>query len=594
MSNIDINSFNYSNSLIFLNTYSFYIKCIDIGGIEKKNTHYFIFSLKENGLVDNYGLDNKLLVNSNNEDRKSKTYVDIYLDDNNKTTFYGYSYTILDDSKGVGDIFLDSSDKKPAKFTIQLNQYEKPFYTLEIDSDTSEYFSHIGMDSGKIEPNSDCNFDTTLQDLAELIKMKTELDEKEGIKFPSKPSKSIERPLKSDENKQLIINQLKLQKKTFDCLYKTIKYHNSVHQSGVSVAQEILSAIKNVKNFILDDNEYATTGEDDISKEISSNAYLYQKISKHLEKMLKSIIDDTPKKNISPEINLSAAEKTSPEINLSSEENTSSANVSQDVSVTSPKKVSVRTPEQEFEFKLYDLEKDVKILYNAFKESNFVDSDLLLLKLLSAEDTFLTFLVKESKPYRNIQFKDYLNSLLKSSPEFMILNIRDKRLQFKEQTVKEFLTNNKYSELLDNLTLQVDNLKNIAKKIIKGGASSILDVEVELSKQNDLDFNSFLEKTIYIKPDKRLMYTSVSGSNKIPIIGYFTIGKNLLLKMIEYQTNNKGNFASEEQLEEIKKRDEARRKKASDSAAGGGEKRYKKYYKTKNKRYYKLKTKKRR
>ena len=582
MSNIDINSFNYSNSLIFLNTYSFYIKCI-----EGKNTHYFIFSLKENGLVSNYGLDNKLLVNSNNGDRKSKTYVDIYLDDNNKTTFYGYSYTILNDSKGVGDIILDSSDKKPAKFTIELNQYENPFYTLEIDVDSSEYFSHIGNDSGKLDTNN-CDFDSTLRDLEELIKMKTELDSKEGIKLPSKSKEGIKGPLKSDENKQLIINQLKLQKKTFDCLYKTIKDSDSVRQSGVSVAKEILSAIKTDKNFILDDKEYATTGEDDISKEISSIAYLYQKISKHLEKILKNIYDDTP-----PEvINTPPPEAVSPEnvkdVTVTSPEKVE--NVEDVKDVTSPEKVSVTSPEQEFEFKLNKLEKDVRNSYDAFKDLNFVDSSLLL-QLLNAENTFLIFLIKESKNYRNLTFKEYLkNVILKSPPEFMILETKDLRLN---DTKESIFKKKEYSDLFENLLTYLGSLRNIERKITtKGGAGSILPVEVELSKQNDLDFNSFLEKTIYIKPDKRLMYTSVSGSNKIPIIGYFTIGKNLLLKMVEYQTNNKASFTSEEQLEEIKKRDAARRK--ASASAGGGEKGHKKYYKTKNKTYYKLKTKKRR
>ena len=311
---------------------------------------------------------------------------------------------------------------------------------------------------------------------------------------------------------------------------------------------------------------------------------------------MKNIYDDTPPEVIntpppeavSPE-NVKDVTVTSPE-KVENVEDVKDVTSPEKVSVTSPEKVSVTSPEQEFEFKLNKLEKDVRISYDAFKDLNFVDSSLLL-QLLNAENTFLIFLIKESKNYRNLTFKEYLKDvILKSPPEFMILETKDLRLN---DTKESIFKKKEYSDLFENLLTYLGSLRNIERKITtKGGAGSILPVEVELSKQNDLDFNSFLEKTIYIKPDKRLMYTSVSGSNKIPIIGYFTIGKNLLLKMVEYQTNNKASFTSEEQLEEIKKRDAARRK--ASASAGGGEKGHKKYYKTKNKRYYKLKTKKRR
>ena len=498
MSNIDINTFNYANSLIFLNTYSFYIKCI-----EGKNTHYFIFSLKENGFVNNYGLNNKLLINSNNSERKSKTYVDIYLEDNNKTIFEGHSYSILNDTKGVGDIFLDSSDKKPAKFIIELNEYEIPFYTLEIDSESSEYFSHIGQDNGpsghaKLPDGSDyeCKFNDALVDLFKLREEKQALNSLQGIKDT----------VKTPENTEHLFYLLQAQKKIFDCLYKNIKDLKGIPENDLNEVRKTIDFMKDTNNFILDNKEYNTESNDKFRSEIITANYLYNNISRTLEKIIKNVLPPS----VQPTSVVDNPDTVPP--------------VVEEVSLTPPAQKEVSSPpSNELESKLQNLENDVKTKYDSLKDSGFVSSDLLL-QLLNAENIFLDFFVLNKKNINSEYRKKIKTEIV--NPEFMILKSSDKRLE----SMKVSSLESKIDALFQEIQRHLGKIPGILKK---GGGKSIIPVNVELSKENDLDFNSFLEKTIYIKPDKRLMYTSVSGSNKIPIVGYFTIGKNLLLKMIK-------------------------------------------------------------
>ena len=77
----------------------------------------------------------------------------------------------------------------------------------------------------------------------------------------------------------------------------------------------------------------------------------------------------------------------------------------------------------------------------------------------------------------------------------------------------------------------------------EGGAPQITKIILE-NNSTDLNISEFAEPVIYLKKSSNSnidSFGTMSG-NKIPVFGYLTVGKQLMLRLLEIQTNQRVSF----------------------------------------------------
>ena len=472
-----ISDATYGSLLVALNDMNYFIKLNytpDIGA--KKETYFFVFNLsKNNNIVNSFGLPDKLVTNGNLNSRKSKTWLELDTEDKKFIKIInGFAYKVEPEMK---DNNFDASLGIPSKLTI-------------------------GMLGNAEEKNQEPGY-------------KLELGVKEDEHFMGNSTKLGRPTFLEQTNIMADMTNLINKKKEFDAGNKSLidktslgTLENDFFEKLTRDQVEVLTDedIEKLMMFISIENNFLAKPEQgsNLNKAILSVAAVYRKRFPNERKYLK----DTQK-----------------EFN------------------------DVKKLEKE-EQKEEQKEEETTTNIDSTKLSIF-DKERL-------EDSILKNLPMSLPELTKQKIKEAINKLneyLETQPGRM--NINSKVLTpLGKKSVKDVKLGiiNKIKSSQDNL-INDDILLDIVKfkkgttgiKGMIGGADFIPNATTILTPALDEPnkISEYGEPMIYITPPKdptkrsRILQFSEMGTDteKIPVFGYLTVGKQMLLKLLDLQTN---------------------------------------------------------
>lgn len=508
-----INNTSFGNIIIALNMFKYYIKVEykDVDDALKNGVYYFTFSLNENNnLVTSFGLTNELIVNGNLDIRNSKTFLDLGIKDSlYNLVLNGLSYKEVSKSRRDQDSDIDFEIESgiPSTLQIELAQNEIPKYILTLNpAAPKEKFTGTSNTIGNVTgPGQD--MDSLIQTQKQLL---TQYNQD-----------------KSDVNKDNLIANEKL-------LFLSI--NSSINSLDEQTLEELYKLLVDSKNFILEDEL------------IQSYNGVLTIVSKKIPKEDKDRLTPKPKPKPKP--------RPAPEPKA----DTKSVDSLTDKEVLLVDKL---TPELK--------DKLVKMLNEKVNtENNATITSLIkrsygeLLEYLKGKqyinDTndisplakiFLLFwrkfiinINKEGKlnsdflgDYLNLDnIFESINSVLKKHPEID----SPQKIESKWPDI--------FQEINEEFKVRNEQTPPVNTKVGGGVANS--KVILVNNNNNDLNVSEFAEPIIYLTsktPDKIVSFSQInSKGGKIPVFGYLTVGKQLMLKMLELQTNQKVSFKQED------------------------------------------------
>jgi hypothetical protein len=491
-----INNISFGNIIIALNNYKFYIKLqyTDESDEDKNGVYYFIFDLKDNDIITSYGFTNKILVNGNLDIRNSKTFLDLDLNKSKEYELFlkGKAYKSLDNS--TAEISFNEKDGIPSGLEIALAQNEVPKYILTFGIQQKQEIP------GKGERNlpKEC----TLDDLKTYIK-----DQKSSIEEYNKDKK--------DDNKDLVVeNQLKL----FTCITFLI---DSMDTPTIT---EVYNLLNDTNNLILDDtNRSSYTGIlSNLTRKIKSidktiltpvkaplqqsNQQIGQQTNQ--QKQVKKKVDEVNK-------DLLLSDNYTPKIKEKLVETLNNIISNKDVS-----------------------QKAYNYLFGKLIQGNYMDSQNKINEMgkviANAYRRTIINLVKNKK--MSLQFNSATGQkpLNFSTTYSSIINVLEAQ---NIKTIDELDSN--WNTLLPSIVESILSIK-------KGGATENCKVILENNEDDIKNISEFGEPIIYIDNNKSNIVGLNSKYNKIPVFGYLTVGKQLMLILLELQTNQRVSFKQQQ------------------------------------------------
>ena len=496
-----INNISLGNIIIALNNYNFYIKLqyTDENDKDKNGVYYFIFDLKDNDIITSYGLTNKILVNGNLDIRNSKTFLDLDLNKSNEYELFlkGKAYKSLDDS--TAQISFNEKDGIPSGLEIALAQNEVPKYILTFGIQQKQEIP------GKAERNlpTAC----TLDELNTYIS-----DQKSNIQTYNTD--------KNDLNKDLVLtNQTKL----FTCITFLI---DSMDTPTIT---EVYKLLNDTNNLILDD-----------SASMSSYTGILANLTRKIKTIDKTIL--TPVKGPIKPISQPPSNQQQP--NQSTGQNTTQPTQGKKKSGEDDNKTLLLSNiyDDKLQSQLTDTlsqtisnkgiaENAYNYLFKTLKTQNYIDEQNNINEMgkviANAYRRVIIKLVKNG--ITNLYFPNIYSSIIDVLKE-------------KNITTMEMLDSN-WASLLPFI-IQANSKINQKKMI--GGATANCKVILENNEDDIKNISEFGEPIIYINNNKSNIVGLNSKYNKIPVFGYLTVGKQLMLILLELQTNQRVSFKQQQ------------------------------------------------
>jgi len=491
-----INNISFGNIIIALNNYKFYIKLqyTDESDEDKNGVYYFIFDLKDNDIITSYGFTNKILVNGNLDIRNSKTFLDLDLNKSKEYELFlkGKAYKSLDNS--TAEISFNEKDGIPSGLEIALAQNEVPKYILTFGIQQKQEIP------GKGERNlpKEC----TLDDLKTYIK-----DQKSSIEEYNK--------VKNDTNEKSVVEN---QPKLFTCITFLI---DSMDTPTIT---EVYNLLNDTNNLILDDtNRSSYTGIlSNLTRKIKSidktiltpvkaplqqsNQQIGQPTNqqKQIQKQVKKKVDEVNK-------DLLLSDNYTPKIKEKLVETLNNIISNKDVSQKAYNYLFGKLIQGNYMDSQNKINEMGKVIANAYRRTiiNLVKNKKMSLQFNSATG---------QKP---LNFSTTYSSIIK------VLEAQNIK------TIDELDSN--WNTLLPSIVESILSIK-------KGGATENCKVILENNEDDIKNISEFGEPIIYIDNNKSNIVGLNSKYNKIPVFGYLTVGKQLMLILLELQTNQRVSF----------------------------------------------------
>jgi len=498
-----INNTSFGNIIIALNIFKYYIKVEykDVNDTLKNGVYYFIFSLNENNnLVTSFGLTNELIVNGNLDIRNSKTFLDLGVKDSlYNLLLNGSAYKEVSGRRSDQDIDYEIESGIPSTLQIELAQNEIPKYILTLNPVVpKEKFTGTANTLGEVAGPD--------QDINSLIETQKQLLNQYNQD-------------KTDINKDNIIENEKL-------LFLSI--NRSIKSLDPAKLEELYT-------FLIDSNNFILEGE-----LIQSYNGVLTIVSKKIPKEDKDRLTPKPKPKPTPQpkpkpvenLNKGSvlADKLTRQLKeILLEMLNKKVNPENDQTITNSIKNAY--------VKLFEYLKSKEYISANNDISTSGKSFLLLWR------KFIININKEGK--LNADFlSDYINldnifnsinAVLKKHPEINSL----------EQMESEWP--NIFQEINDDFKVRNEETPQANNKVGGGVANSKV---ILVNNNNDLNVSEFEEPIIYLTsktPDKIVSFSQINSKDgKIPVFGYLTVGKQLMLKMLELQTNPRVSFKPED------------------------------------------------
>jgi hypothetical protein len=513
-----INNTSFGNIIIALNMFKYYIKVdyVEDKDSPKNGVYYFIFNLnegeeeedkkkdkkeekkkkKKNNLVTSFGLTNEILVNGNLDIRNSKTFLDLSIkNDLYNLLLNGLAYKQDSERRTELDIVFEIKSGIPSTLQIELAKNEIPKYSLTLNP---EKYPGTANKIGK--PKSKSENPKTID---ELIKDQPYLLA-EYKKVPSTINKDL-----------LITNEEEL----------FLSINSSIDSLDVQMLEELYKLLIDSNNFILEDENINS----------SYNGVLFivsQKIPKETKTRLKPAIQ--PKPIPQPEADTKLVENSNKKFLLADKLTPFLKN--QLVQILD-KKVN---PE-----KIGSGGRMIKSSYDGLfeylKNKGYIEDDNTISSfgkyvLLFWRKFVIKFIKDGNKDYlveyeKLVNIWDSIDEVLKKHPEI--------------DSIEKIESN--WQTLFQEMDEQFAERSEPDNKV--GGATENAQVLL-VNNSEELNVSEFAEPIIYLtskSPDKIVAFSKIdSKDGKIPVFGYLTVGKQLMLKLLELQTNQRVSFKPED------------------------------------------------
>ena len=544
-----INNMSFGNIIIALNNYKFYIKLqytnSDQEETPKSGIYYFVFDLKKNNMVTSFGLPDKILVDGNLDTNISKTSLDIGL------------------NNGVLKLYLDGKAYKNTNNTITFNEDDGLNSNLQIfDSKTGPQYILTFVTAQEKEekywenkgpPNE---FDLveyrkcTQEELNDLKKKQQTLMTK--YKTALKKEFSVKSVTVGLTAELIVHSQIHI----FECmLYLLQPEVNSMDIEDLIAASEYAS---NVENFI-STSSYETLKTNPLlsSREDHPSIYKATDNSPEVSHLASYLVFLKQSDNYNKAVLFKIAER------LRLEENTgdrtaywkkiNKAKTDADKAANKAQTEAANKAQTEAANKAktdaYEAAK-TSLLTNLGKtEAGNLNEDEKIIALVYREATEYLYADKNKNP-NQIFDKDFFNIVFNKTKQSITKN--------KIKTLSDL--QNKPETLIPEISKNVLAAAAWAGKpeLSTGGAgpgnggiyipNSI--VILENNEDNVTDMAAFGEPIIHIKRNNKINNTLVTlynkGEGEVPVFGYLTIGKQLMLILLDIQTNQRVSFKKQD------------------------------------------------
>ena len=492
------NSFNisdatYGSLLLALNDMNYYIKLeYEPTPGAKKETYFFVFNLsKNNNIINSFGLTNKLISNANIKSRISKTWLEL---DVEGTAFIkrinGFAYKV---DPGMKDYNFDGSNGIPSKLTICMlgnaeNNNEHPGYNLNLGDKVDERFMS-GYNTLGDKP------DTKYVD---IIKTMTDLvNEKKKFDAGNKSVKDTNTLLKLEND-----------------FFKSITY-NAVNALNDIPVEDLMGFISNNQNFI------------------SNNTPEFNRAIGALSAVYRSRFPDE-RKDIQDDLMKAAKQQKLQRMN--------------DLEKQSADKKVGLVPN------LDNIKSNTSS--GTTKPSTF--NPMMMIYVKSIIDSLPPMLPESTKTQIKGAFQKWGGRMIQDPNDPVA---KWYRKQIKEDiinTIKNAPSNLITDKELNNIILGKRDVSSMeggdgasladrVRETIGARAAEGFIANAKAILTPTLDYpdklSEYGESIIYITPPKdpiirsRIVIFGEMGTDKIPIFGYLTIGKQMLLKVLDVQTN---------------------------------------------------------
>ena len=599
----DENSFNaknldFGNIIILFNNYSFYIKLLYQKSEDSSDQeiYYFVFSLKDNNIINSFGLFNQIIENINVDKNISKSYSEFDVHDNvidNDVSIKGTAYknnnalSFLSQNGIEATLYVFISSNGPS-YQLKLKdsklddtekkEDEPRFLNEETQGDNGETQDYNGETQTEFDDNTDAinskfddlkreSSDENIQDIKTILIKQilyfknlkqevTSLNNKIKIELVEKNRKSTGKSEYSGPIRNFYPGKLR---EYFDNLLKITSYQYDVNSSSFNYINSI-DNIDNEPSFNIQLQEFL---KGIITKFYQRNLSTFIDYQNKIQKIQEIIEINKFSLKLSGSFNglKKEVDVIIEKINnsLKSFKSSAESSIVPDLSSARPKKDRIME----------------LITQNT---SNFYTKILDDLKKRVSERKYLLPLVKylegmKIKMLRQAKFEtlDEINIIRHNFCVFLAM--RDIYLLSKEDyaVVKEFENSFKdYSEIFANksereiikyITKNLDYDTNDSNFKSSGGACD-KNYEIDLAGnpvQNAVpvistldkivtDLSKLQEPIIYIENsitvEKLLLRkkTEINEKEKMPVFGYLTIGKELIIKLSELQGNQNHSF----------------------------------------------------
>lgn len=491
------NSFNisdatYGSLLLALNDMNYYIKLeYEPTPGAKKETYFFVFNLsKNNNIINSFGLTNKLITNANIKSRISKTWLEL---DVEGTAFIkrinGFAYKV---DPGMKDYNFDGSNGIPSKLTICMlgnaeNNNEHPGYNLNLGNKVDEHFMS-GYNTLGDKP------DTKYVD---IIKTMTDLiNEKKKFDAGNKSVKDTNTLLKLEND-----------------FFKSITY-NAVNTLNDIPVEDLMGFISKNQNFISNDTP-------EFNRAIGALSAVYRSRFPDERKDIQQELKEANKQKLQQRMN-----------DLTKQSTEKKADIVPNLDNVKSNTSSGTTKPSTFNPMMIYVKSIIDSLPPMLPESTKT-------QIKSGFQKWSGRMIQEpndpvAKWYRK-QIKEDIINTIKNSPSNLIT---DEEL------------NNIISSKRDVSSMEGGDGASLADRVretigARAAAGFIANAKAILTPTLDYPdkLSEYGESIIYITPPKdpimrsKIVIFSEMGTDKIPIFGYLTIGKQMLLKVLEVQTN---------------------------------------------------------
>ena len=575
-----VNNASLGNIIIALNMYKFYIKL-------KKNDdnkiYYFVFDLNNNNdLVNSFGLTDTILTNGNTPLRNSKTFLDLNGAKEKKfiITLKGivYNSPISSQFSSAGSEieFIESSG---AKGTLKISVAKKentdaniPIFELIIGEMEEQIFRGESY-STPLLPMSRYNLNSLINQLKEV---KNEYDAIDSTNVVLKQATLIRLKTREDELfssiNHLSINEFSDNDLVY--LYKYLVGNKDLREKYATKSSVILEKIKQRdaenKNHLLLDQlkgvsviQPPTIQDPTIQTQLTMQQQLDNIKNKVIVKLrneiLHQIIDqykyiknvDGTEKLISP--SNEGTKKLIKKYNLVTSNNAKNS---------------------------------INQLYEFLKTNNYINLENNALnengeKISNIFYNFIVYLISRNHKSESIISAEELSDILNMINETVLTNPSDSVSKLFSTSLLNYLTKQMHIEeataiaeaaaateeaetygqeeglgdmgeegLGPETSMSISGEKN-ARQFVQFGGGDINQNAIIILENNttNLDISEFAEPVIYlVKDTSNLENVRTMGSDNpnIPVFGYLTVGKPLLLKLLEIQTNQRVSFAPED------------------------------------------------